>query len=52
VGQADAGDLSRQGFNALLVAVERGTFTRFSLGRSGLAVIRKGVLALEAQPQR
>ena len=52
VAQAHAGDLSRQGFNSLLAAVERGTFTRFSIGRSGLAVIRKGVLALEAQPQR
>ena len=49
VAQADTGDLSRQGFASLLVAVERGTFTRFSLGRSGLAVIRKGVLAFEPQ---
>ena len=52
VAQADSGDLSRQGFNALLAAVERGAFTRFSLGRSGLAVIRKGVLALEPKRQR
>jgi tRNA(Ile)-lysidine synthase len=47
VAQADTGDLSRQGFNSLLAAVERGAFTRFSLGRGGLAVIRKGVLAIE-----
>jgi tRNA(Ile)-lysidine synthase len=52
VAQADSGDLSRQGFNSLLAAVERGAFTRFSLGRSGLAVIRKGVLALESKRQR
>lgn len=45
--QADVGDLSRQGFEGLLGAVERGGFTRFSLGRSGLAVIRKGVLEIE-----
>ncbi|MET0263621.1 MAG: tRNA lysidine(34) synthetase TilS [Rariglobus sp.] len=41
------GDLSRQGFAALLAAVEKGTFTRFSLGRDGLAVIRKGTLRFE-----
>lgn len=38
-------DLSRQGFELLLAAVMRGTATRFSLGRSGFAVIRKGKLA-------
>lgn len=48
VCQADTGDLSRQGFAMLLVAVEKGTFTRFSLGRRGFAVIRKGVLSFEA----
>ena len=48
--QADTGDLSRQGFEALLAAVERGGFTRFSLGRSGFAVIRKGVLQFERLP--
>jgi len=52
VAQADTGDLSRQGFTLLLAAVERGTFTRFSLGRSGLAVIRKGVLTFEPPTQR
>lgn len=45
--QADTGDLSRQGFATLLAAVEAGRFTRFSLGRGGHAVIRKGVLAFE-----
>ncbi|HWA25476.1 MAG TPA: tRNA lysidine(34) synthetase TilS [Lacunisphaera sp.] len=38
-------DLSRQGFELLLGAVRRGAPTRFSLGRSGFAVIRKGCLA-------
>ena len=38
-------DLSRQGFDLLLAAVTRGTATRFSLGRSGFAVIRNGKLA-------
>lgn len=37
-------DLSRQGFELLLDAVMRGTATRFSLGRSGFAVIRQGKL--------
>jgi tRNA(Ile)-lysidine synthase len=45
--QADTGDLSRQGFERLLAAVEQGAFTRFSLGRSGFAVIRKGILSRE-----
>ena len=51
-GQTDTGDLSRQGFNGLLTMVERGSFTRFSLGRSGLAVLRKGVLAVEKTAAR
>lgn len=38
-------DLSRQGFELLLAAVERGAATRFSLGRAGFAVIREGKLA-------
>lgn len=46
--QGDTGDLSRQGFAALLAAVEKGSFTRFSLGRRGFAVIRKGVLVFES----
>ncbi len=37
-------DLSRQGFELLLAVVRRGTATRFSLGRSGFAVIRQGKL--------
>jgi tRNA(Ile)-lysidine synthase len=50
--QADTGDLSRQGFAHLLAAVEQGGFTRFSLGRGGFAVIRKGVLAFEKAPAK
>ena len=38
-------DLSRQGFDLLLAAVQRGTATRFSLGHRGFAVIRNGKLA-------
>ncbi len=38
-------DLSRQGFEILLAAVERGQPTRFSLGTKGFAVIRRGRLA-------
>ena len=49
--QADTGDLSRQGFELLLAAVEQGATTRFSLGRSGFAVIRKGVLFFEKTPR-
>ncbi|SDR66495.1 tRNA lysidine(34) synthetase TilS [Opitutus sp. GAS368] len=37
-------DLSRQGFNQLLAAVERGRDTRFSLGAKGFAVVRRGGL--------
>jgi len=48
VRQGETGDLSRQGFEVLLGAVEQGAFTRFSLGRRGFAVIRKGVLSFEA----
>jgi tRNA(Ile)-lysidine synthase len=43
----DTGDLSRQGFEQLLALVECGAATRFSLGRSGFAVIRRGRLAYE-----
>ncbi len=42
--QLGAGELSRQGFESLLAAVERGTPTRHSLGRDGFAVIRGGYL--------
>ena len=38
------GDLSRQGFAALLAAAMRGRRTRHSLGREGFAVIRDGRL--------
>ena len=37
-------DLSRQGFEALLAAAQRGTPTRFSLGPTDFAVIRQGKL--------
>jgi tRNA(Ile)-lysidine synthase len=42
--QTRAGELSRQGFEALLAAVERGASTRHSLGREGFAAIRGGWL--------
>ena len=45
--QKRAGELSRQGFEALLSAVERGRATRHSLGTGGFAVIREGVLRFE-----
>ncbi len=38
-------DLSRQGFNQLLVEVARGRDTRFSLGATGFALVRDGWLA-------
>jgi len=44
LAQPKAGELSRQGFEALLAAVERGAATRHSLGREGFGVIRGGVL--------
>jgi len=40
-------DLSRQGFCALLEAAESGKATRQSLGKSGFAVIRGGLLNFE-----
>jgi len=45
--QSDAGELSRQGFDLLLEAVERGRATRQSLGRKGFAVIEKDVLRFQ-----
>ena len=45
--QPKAGDLSRQGFESLLAAVERGNDTRHSLGREGFAVIRGKILKFE-----
>jgi tRNA(Ile)-lysidine synthase len=42
----EGGDLSRQGFELLLAAVERGHNTRFSLG-AGFAVIRAGKMRFQ-----
>lgn len=50
--QNETGDLSRQGFTALLAAAERGRAFRFSLGRGGFALIRKGVLLFEPTAAR
>ncbi len=52
LAQPDAGDLSRQGFEALLAAIEAGRSTRFSLGRAGFALIRRGWLRYETSSQR
>jgi tRNA(Ile)-lysidine synthase len=46
------GVLSRQGFEALLAAVERGAATRHSLGVEGFAVLRDGRLRLRMGPGR
>jgi tRNA(Ile)-lysidine synthase len=45
--QPRAGELSRQGFDALLRAVERGATVRHSLGPEGFAAIRAGRLRFE-----
>jgi len=52
LAQPQAGELARQGFEALLAAVERGSPTRHSLGRDGFAVIRGGVLRFERAGKR
>jgi tRNA(Ile)-lysidine synthase len=52
LAQPDTGDLSRQGFDALLAAVEAGRSTRFSLGRAGFALIRRGWLRYETSSRR
>jgi tRNA(Ile)-lysidine synthase len=52
LAQSRAGALVRQGFEALLVAVEQGKPTRLSLGREGFAVIRGGVLGFERAEKR
>jgi tRNA(Ile)-lysidine synthase len=52
LAQPRAGELSRQGFEALLGAVERGAHFRHSLGNHGFAVIRKGRLKFEASRNR
>jgi tRNA(Ile)-lysidine synthase len=49
--QGGAGELSRQGFDRLLAAVERGLPARHSLGRQGFAVIRSGRLGFERAAQ-
>jgi len=41
------GDLSRQGFAALLAAVQAGRSTRFSLGNAGFAVLRASRLRFQ-----
>jgi tRNA(Ile)-lysidine synthase len=46
--QPKAGDISRQGFDHLLRAVERGGPARHSLGSHGFAVIRGGRLRFES----
>jgi len=50
--QPRAGGLSRQGFEALLLAVEKGTPVRHSLGPEGFAVIRAGRLKFEQARRR
>jgi tRNA(Ile)-lysidine synthase len=45
--QRGAGELSRQGFEALLAAVQRGQPARHSLGAQGFAVIRQGRLVYD-----
>jgi tRNA(Ile)-lysidine synthase len=47
LAQRQPTDLSRQGFEVLLAAVERSQPTRFSLGRKGFAVIKQGRLAFK-----
>jgi tRNA(Ile)-lysidine synthase len=50
--QPGGGELSRQGFEALLAAVQRGRSVRHSLGAQGFAVIRRGRLVYEKGPHR
>ena len=45
--QPGAGELSRQGFEVLLSAVQRGRPVRHSLGAQGFAVIRRGRLVYD-----
>ena len=52
LAQTRAGELSRQGFEALLRSVERGTPVRHSLGNHGFAVIRAGRLRFETLRKR
>lgn len=48
LAQPKAGALSRQGFESLLLALERGVATRHSLGVHGFAAIRGGMLRFES----
>ncbi len=41
------GKLSRQAFDALVEVIARGQSTRFSVGRAGFAVVRRGILKFE-----
>jgi tRNA(Ile)-lysidine synthase len=50
--QPGAGGLSRQGFEALLRAVERGAPVRHSIGPKGFAVIRAGRMRFEPLRRR
>jgi len=52
LSQPRAGELSRQGFDALLRAVERGAPVRHSLGTEGFAAIRGGRLRFEPARRR
>ena len=49
LAQMQPTDLSRQGFEVLLAAVERGRPTRFSLGAHGFAVIAAGKLSFRKE---
>jgi tRNA(Ile)-lysidine synthase len=50
--QPRAGELSRQGFETLLQAIERGAGFRHSLGNHGFAVIRAGRMRFEPLRKR
>ncbi len=52
LAQRDVGEISRQAFDALLTAIERGTPTRHSVGRDGFAVIKSGMLYFEKATKR
>ncbi len=45
-------DLSKQGFDQLLAAVEASKSTRFSLGAEGFALIRRRILSFERKGRR
>jgi tRNA(Ile)-lysidine synthase len=49
--QRGAGGLSRQGFEALLGAAERGGAFRHSLGNQGFALVRRGRIRFEKKPK-